>query len=417
LKIALEVEELGSLKQGTPVLFRDIQVGEIEGHRLKKDNTGVRVDLLIYGKYASLVRENSRFWNVSGITVDASLSSGVRIRAESLVTIHEGGIAFETPFGDISEPAKNGTIFTLYDSYESATEKGIPITITFKSGEGLSVGSSIKYKGMDVGKVKNIELSESLGHVVVEALLDPSAANLAKEGTKFWVARPEIGLGGVSNLGAIISNYIEVHPGDGSPTKTFVGLEEAPLETDDKSSLKIVLLSDKLGSVSVGAPIYYRQVQVGKVVGHNLADTANNVEIHLSIDEKYAPLVRQNTKFWNVSGIGVDLYLFGVKAKTESLASLIKGGIAFATPLDDKMGNEVRNGMVFRLYDQPKKEWLAWAPVIQLNEDKIVEIDPNNDKTTKIDTTQNQVKSSTKRNRTSSREKHYGLPAINGRTY
>ncbi len=417
LKIALEVKELGSLKQGTPVLFRDIQVGEIEGHRLKKDNTGVHVDLFIYGKYASLVREDSRFWNVGGITVDASLSSGVKIRTESLETILEGGIAFETPFGNIGEPAKNGAIFTLYDSYESATEKGISITITFKSAEGLSGGSSIKYKGMDVGKVKNIKLSESLDHVDVEALLDPSAASLAKEGTKFWVARPEIGLSGVSNLGAIISNYIEVQPGDGSPTNTFVGLEEAPLETNDKSNLKIVLLSDKLGSVSVGAPIYYRQVQVGKVIGHKLADTANDVEIHLSIDEKYAPLVRQNTKFWNVSGIGVDLYLFGVKAKTESLTSLIKGGIAFATPLNEKMGSEVENGMVFQLYDQPEKEWLAWAPVIQLSEDKIVEMDPYNDKTTKIDTTQNQVKSSTKRNRTSSKEKHYGLSVISGRTY
>jgi hypothetical protein len=128
-------------------------------------------------------------------------------------------------------------------------------------------------------------------------------------------------------------------------------------------------------------------------------------------------LVRQNTKFWNVSGIGVDLYLFGVKAKTESLTSLIKGGIAFATPLNDKMGNEVENGMVFRLYDQPEKEWLAWAPVIQLNQDKIVEIDQYNNKTTKIDTTQNQVKSSTIRNRTYSKENHYGLSVINGRTY
>jgi hypothetical protein len=106
-----------------------------------------------------------------------------------------------------------------------------------------------------------------------------------------------------------------------------------------------------------------------------------------------------------------------VKAKTESLTSLIKGGIAFATPLNDKMGNEVQNGMVFQLYDQPEEEWLAWTPVIRLNEDKIVEIDPYNDKTTKTDTTQNQLKSSAKRNRTSSKEKLYGLSVINGRTY
>jgi len=378
LNIVFRVKELGSLKPGAPILYNELKVGEIQDHNLTSNDREVDVNAYIYKDYVHLVKTDSRFWNVSGIKINAGLS-GIKIKTESIQTIIDGGIGFSNRWSSGSKQTAPGSVFKIYDSYDSAFRTGSLISIFFKDSKGLSEGSALKYLGISVGTVENVNISENLDKIIVKVRLYKGADKIAKSGSKFWIAEPEIGLGGIKNVGAIIFKYIEVLPGEGTESDQFIGLEKEPVFVNfeksdgqpvvvsDEENLNITLLSKRLGSVNIGVPVYYKQIEVGKVVGHKLADNAENVEINLVINKKYSALVRDNSKFWNVSGIGLDFYLFGVKAKTESLTSIIKGGVAFATPQKD-IGKVVSDGAVFDLHEKPDKKWLKWHPNINYNQ-------------------------------------------------
>ena len=366
LHIILTSIELGSLQPGSPIYYRKLRVGEIKSHELSTDHHHVRIHAHILDDYTHLVKENTRFWDVSGITVTGGLS-GIKIRTESLTAVLDGGIAFETPDGT-GDPSENGMIFKLYPDRESAMEKesGIPITISFSTSVGLKIDTPVKFKGITIGQVTKIDVNDTLDRVVLSVLLIPEAAPAAVEDSKFWVVSPKIGLGGVTGLDTLLSgSYIDIIPGHGKPQYTFEGLDESPLIKDDTPRLHIALKSDRLGSLKEGVAIYYREIKVGQIEGHELAETADRVIIHASIEEKYAPLVRKNSVFWNASGIGVDIGLGGVEIQTESLEAVLAGGVAFATP-EKKMGAPVADGHTFEIHDKLDERWLKWAPRIPL---------------------------------------------------
>ena len=130
--------------------------------------------------------------------------------------------------------------------------------------------------------------------------------------------------------------------------------------------LKVVLVTGRAGSLRPGSPVYYRRDEVGTIQDIRLSTNAATVEIHLFIKQLYARLVRNGSKFWNVSGLDVNVGLFrGLEVNVESLRSMVLGGTAFATPNDPK-DTPVKNGTVFPLYDKPEKEWLDWAPPIKI---------------------------------------------------
>jgi paraquat-inducible protein B len=255
-----------------------------------------------------------------------------------------------------------------YLVYHRVQQSGPRITIRFKDGSGLKIGQTpIKYRGVTIGEVAGIELSKDHQYVIVDANLQPSAATLARSGAAFWIVRPEVGLGNITGLGTIVSGpYIGVLPGGGAPASKFEGLESSPVALDRKG-LKIVLRSAKLGSLKAGSPVYYRGVEIGAVQEAQLSTNATTVDIRVFIEQRYANLVRTGSKFWNVSGVDIKVGLFrGAEVNVESLRSIVAGGIALATPTDPKEQQPVSDGMAFHLYDDPKKEWLEWAPELLL---------------------------------------------------
>lgn len=266
-------------------------------------------------------------------------------------------------------------------------QSGIPITITFKNGANVDSKTLIKYEGVVVGNVSSVKLNKDLDGVTVKASLNRSAKGLASEGSLFWVVRPQISYSGITGLETLISgSYIGVKPGKGAKTKIFKGVEEPPVENLDEGGLKIILRSDKLGSLHPGAPVYYREIKVGEVTSYKMEGNSQSVILYVNILKQYVPLIHENTKFWNASGIGMSLSLFGAKVKTESLESILTGGIAFATPNNDKMGALSKDNDVFALYDEPKKEWLKWQPDISINgegisEEKIETVDKDKGET------------------------------------
>ncbi|MBI2359902.1 MAG: MCE family protein [Deltaproteobacteria bacterium] len=262
-------------------------------------------------------------------------------------------------------------IVAAYLVYDRVREFGPKITIKFKDGSGLKTGQTpVKYRGVQIGEVTAVELSEDQQHVLVKARLRRSASSTAREGAVFWIVRPEVGLSNVAALGTVITGpEIGVLPGTGEARSEFVGLESSPVALE-RGGLKIVLRSSRPGSLRPSSPVYYRGVEVGTVQDVQLSADAAMVDIHVFIKQRYANLVRSGSKFWNVSGVDLNVGLFrGVELKVESLRSLVAGGITFATPNDPK-AKPAKNGTVFPLYDQPKKEWLNWTPKIPIQPER-----------------------------------------------
>lgn len=263
-------------------------------------------------------------------------------------------------------------IVAAYLIYERVQEGGERITIRFKDGSGLRPGQTpVKYRGVTVGEVRAVELSSDLQSVQVRVRLLKSASPLAREGTVFWIVRPEVGIANISGLNTIITGpIIEAFPGKGPARTTFEGSDSSPAALEEKG-LKLILIAAHRGSLRVGSPIYYRGIEVGAVQDQRLSDDARRVEVHAFIRQPYAPLVRSDTKFWNASGVNVDIGLFkGAQVNIESLKSLLSGGVSFATPEPTKDTTPIQDGTIFPLYDEPKKEWLEWTPPIPLPERK-----------------------------------------------
>ena len=369
LHLVLFSDVRGSLEVGSPVLFKQLKVGSVQSYQLSRDNKQVAFGVHIEPEYTHLVNNSTRFWNASGITLKGGLS-GVEVKSESLQTLLAGGIAFETPDPKAAKNDKRVQRFNLYSSQEQALEKGVALTIRVPRGDGLNPGTAIRYKGLDVGKVERIELTDDLQAVILHARVTQATQQIARVGTQFWVVKPEVSLTRAANLETLVTGqYIEVQP---SAQKAALKLDFTAAEAPPKASvreqgLRLVLSAARRGSIKPGVVVSYREVPVGKVTDFELGPTSDRVLIHILIEPRYAPLVRTGSRFWNASGIGVDAGLFsGVKVRTESLEALLEGGIAFASPDNPKMGGPAQVGQTFALHDEAKEEWLRWAPKIAL---------------------------------------------------
>jgi paraquat-inducible protein B len=240
----------------------------------------------------------------------------------------------------------------IWLGYTTLQEKGPTIRVAFDNAEGLEAGKTrVRYRNVEVGLVDQVTLSEDLSHIVVGASLDRSMAAHMREGTQFWIVRPRVGLGGVSGLGTLLSGaYVEFDPGDGPPTQEFVGLEEPPPITSRVPGTQFLLRTDQLGSIGRGAPVYYRSIPVGQVLGYELADDKQALSIKIFVDAPNDQLVRPSSRFWNASGIEVSMGAGGLDVALESLEALLAGGIAFDTPDIDEPGEAAAAGTAFPLF-------------------------------------------------------------------
>ncbi|WP_226687377.1 PqiB family protein [Stutzerimonas stutzeri] len=366
LHLVLTADNLGSLDVGSPVLYRQVRVGSVQSYQFSRDQQRVVVGVHIEQPYADLVNSSSRFWNASGISLSGGLS-GIEVRSESLQSLLAGGIAFETP--DPQAPAtRKVPRFKLHKGRDSAIRRGTSIEIRLTRGDGLGAGTPIRYKGLEVGEVDSVTLSDDLGYVVLRARITTAESRIARAGTQFWVVRPELGIMRTANLDTLVSGpYLEVAPGKpGSAEQTrFNGEEREPQKVGE--GLTLVLSAARLGSIKPGNAVTYREVKVGEVTGYELGQNADRVLIRVLIEPRYSPLVHTGSRFWETSGFGVDFSLFkGASLRTDSLESLIEGGVAFATPDGEQRGRRALPGQTFALFKEPQEEWFGWAPKIEL---------------------------------------------------
>jgi paraquat-inducible protein B len=211
-------------------------------------------------------------------------------------------------------------------------ERGPTVTISFLTAEGLAPGKTrIRYKDVEIGEVKDLEISEDRSHIVVTAQFDKKAEKFLKTDTKFWVVRPRLTGGQISGVGTLLSGaYIGVGIGaSDEDQRQFIGLETAPILTGDAPGKKLMLAANDLGSLDVGSPVYFRRIKVGEVIAHELDPKGTDVHVTVFIHAPYDQFVTAATRFWHASGVDVSMDATGMHVQTQSMLSLILGGIAF----------------------------------------------------------------------------------------
>jgi paraquat-inducible protein B len=242
--------------------------------------------------------------------------------------------------------------------FQAIVTKGPLITISFSKASGLVAGKTeLRYKDVTVGLVESIHLNDDLSAVIVEARMDKSIEPYLLDSTQFWVETARISAGEISGLGTLFSGaYIAMDPGEGKETKSFFkGQNNPPVVTTGQSGRHFILEAQTLGSITVKTPVYYRQIKVGEVVSYQLREDGKGVQAQIFVNAPYEQFVKKSSRFWNASGIDLKLDSKGININTESLTSLLYGGIAFETPVGFEQESEAEAGHLFPLFTNYEK--------------------------------------------------------------
>lgn len=353
---------------GSKVVYRGVEVGSVQSVELDTDLQHVNVVVQLHKPAAGLAREGSQFWIVEPRISVGQVTGLDTLLSGSYIEVAPGSGAATTSFVGLANPP----VLT-------PTEQDLVVFLEAEDAASLGPGSPISYRGVDVGKIAALALPQDGSRVQLEVAIAPEHASLVRTNSVFWRTSgvhfdlqpldPKIDISSVESL--IRGGVAFASPGPpGEPAGAnalFELLEQPPAASvvAPKPGLHVVLSATQLGSVAVGNPVYYREVQVGEVVATGLEGDAGAAEVHALIWERYAPLVQEGTVFWNASGLRVHASLIsGATLDLESLASLLAGGVAFATP--EQQGTPVKDGSQFVLHDHAKDKWLTWQPVVQL---------------------------------------------------
>lgn len=357
-RLVVRFPEGHGLQAGNTVRYLGIDVGEVTEVQLNRQADGVDVVLRLEPNSEHLAREGTRFW-IERPRVSLSRVSGL----ETVVGAKYVGL---------SPGAANGPVVHEFDGLANppalATTESDEITIRFLQGHGLAVGDPLKHRGIIVGEVTSVELNAALESVVVRLRLLGSARPLARAGSQFWIERPKVSLVNTRGLDTLVTGrYLAVLPGaaDAEPQNEFDGLETPPASEERlEGGLEVILESPHRHGLEVGAPLSYRGLAIGHVIAVGLAPDASVVEARAYVQPRYKSLVRENSRFWSMSGFDVDLGITGLKLTAETLATIAAGGVAMATPAEP--GKSVATGHRFPLHEKGDDDWSTWQPRMAL---------------------------------------------------
>ncbi|MCD6526534.1 MAG: intermembrane transport protein PqiB [Desulfuromonas sp.] len=231
--------------------------------------------------------------------------------------------------------------------------RGPVITIQFASAEGIVADKThIKALSVDVGVVQSVEINPQFDGVLVRAQVKKEISPLLRSDSQFWVVRPRIGASGISGLSTLLSGaYIELSPGSSDQLqRDFIGLNDIPPTPANTPGVHLTLISDESASLNSGEPVLYRGFQVGRVEKTEFDTASRQVRSDIFVDAPYNDLITTTTRFWNASGLSINVDAEGVRVTSESLETLLVGGVAFALPDGTNAGQAVNNGDAFKLY-------------------------------------------------------------------
>lgn len=239
-------------------------------------------------------------------------------------------------------------------AWDTLSKRGPTIIVSFDNAEGLQAGQSqLKFKEIVLGTVQSLDLTPDHSHVLVTIATTRQAAPLLTDQTIFWVVKPRLFAGNISGLNTLLSgSYVGMLPPQtaGKPQREFVGREDPPILEANVPGHIFSLKADRLGSISLGSPVFFRDIDVGEVLGWDFADMAESVTIRAFVRAPFDSYVHDETRFWNASGVSLKLSGAGVSLQMESLRALLLGGIAFDTPAEQTAAEVSSEQHVFPLF-------------------------------------------------------------------
>jgi paraquat-inducible protein B len=241
-----------------------------------------------------------------------------------------------------------------YLAFNTLSQRGPLITITFKTADGLTAGQTkVKHKAVDLGTVESIRLSPDLNNVIVRVRMQAEADPYLTDHARFWAVRPRLSANNISGLETLISGaYIEMDPGlkGGSSQRDYTALEDPPGVRSDEPGSNFTLETGRIGSLGTGSPVFYRDIPVGEVLGYSLPEGNGPITVRVFVRAPYDKWVRRGSHFWNASGVRVELGAKGVHFELESLQAVLSGGVAFNTPEDARNTPVAPPGSTYKLY-------------------------------------------------------------------
>jgi paraquat-inducible protein B len=242
-----------------------------------------------------------------------------------------------------------------YLAYDAYANHGPLVTLSLSTADGLSAEQTqVKHKAVPLGTVEGIVLAPDHTHVIVKIRMVGAAESMLTDHARFWVVRPRLSAGNLSGLDTLVSGaYIEIDPGTlgGKKERAFTALEQPPGRQSDEPGHVYVLKASRIGSLSAGSPVYYRDVEVGEMLAYELGDGLGPVTLRIFVRAPYDKFVHPETRFWNASGLSVTMGPQGMHFELESIQSVLSGGIAFETPRENEHDPPAADGIGFSLYD------------------------------------------------------------------
>ncbi|GEO80107.1 PqiB family protein [Pararhodospirillum oryzae] len=230
--------------------------------------------------------------------------------------------------------------------------RGPSIVVQFDTATGIEAGKTkVKVKDVEIGEVSAVRLSDDLSHVLVSVDLVRDARGFAAVDSRFWVVRPRLAGSGISGLDTLLSGaYIGAERGHSSATGThFVGLEAPPVVAWDVPGRRFTLKAEDLGSLDAGSPVFFRRIPVGQVEHFSLDSSGDGLTMGVFIKAPYDRFVTTATRFWHASGVDLTVDARGVRLDTQSLATILMGGVAFEAPPEQGDAPPADPGSTFTL--------------------------------------------------------------------
>ena len=246
-------------------------------------------------------------------------------------------------------------VIAAWLGYRTVSQQGSLVTLSFRSADGLTAGQTrVRHKAVELGNVETIRLSDDMSHVIVTVRMRREADPYLTDMARFWVVRPRLSSGSLAGIETLVSgSYIEMDPGgrDGARRTEFTGLEQPPGVRTGEPGRTFAVKAQRIGSLGPGAPVFYRDITVGEVLGYDIGDGTGPVTVQIFIRAPYDNFVRKGTHFWNASGVSVQVGAEGVHVELASVQALLSGGVAFDSPKDHPDAPPSEAGTEFPLYN------------------------------------------------------------------